>query len=298
MPNVLVVDDSPIDLKLVEGILKKDPRMRVRTACNGSDALSKLPDAATDIVVTDMQMPELDGLQLVTAMRFHFPRIPVVLVTAHGSEELAIRALEQGAASYVPKSQLAERLLEAVDQVLALARADRSYEMLAECMGRAEFQFTIRNDLVLLDRLVELVQQIVVSMGLTDVGGQVRLGMALEEALRMATYRGNLELKDEELMQVQMHREEGAAMIEARCQQSPYRERVLNVWVHITPNEARFGIRHDGPPLTLRSPAGSTELEDSTDRSLILMNAFMDEVNFHPDGREWTMVKRRKTSDA
>jgi CheY-like chemotaxis protein len=100
MPVVLVVDDSPVDRRLISGILQKSGRLRIETAVNGADAMERLRQVSPDIIVTDLTMPELDGLQLVTMVRLHFPKIPVVLVTAHGSESLAVQALEQGAASY------------------------------------------------------------------------------------------------------------------------------------------------------------------------------------------------------
>ena len=74
MPNVLIVDDSPIDRVLIEGVLKKDPRIKTRLAQSGSDALAILGQWQPDIVVTDLQMPEMDGLQLVTAIRIHYPQ--------------------------------------------------------------------------------------------------------------------------------------------------------------------------------------------------------------------------------
>src|SRR5262249_37083785 len=145
---------------------------------------------------------------LVTAVRIHYPRVPVVLITAHGSEELAVQALQQGAASYVPKSQLARNLLPAVEQVLELARDNRGYEALAQAMDYAEFRFRAENDIAATDRLVELVQQLAASIGTCDSGGQVRLGMALEEALRMAILRGNLELTAESLCALSGNSEE------------------------------------------------------------------------------------------
>jgi anti-sigma regulatory factor (Ser/Thr protein kinase) len=65
--------------------------------------------------------------------------------------------------------------------------------------------------------------------------------------------------------------------------------------VRITPDDARFEIVHQGPPLTLNESreATSPALEDPTDRSLILMRAFMDEVLFGSDGKSITLVKRK-----
>jgi CheY-like chemotaxis protein len=297
MPSVLVVDDSPIDRVLVEGILRKDSRMKVRQANSGASALAAIGDDPPDIVVTDLQMPEMDGLQLVTATRIHFPRVPVVLITAHGSEELAVRALEQGAASYVPKSQLAASLLGAVDQVLELARGDRGYEALTQAMDYAEFRFRAENDFAATDRLVELIQQLAGSVGVCDTGGQVRLGMALEEAFRLAILRGNLEMTPEMLLAATGHGDQARDWLDQRRQTEPYSSRRLRIQVKVTPEEARFVITHEGPPLALEETADTVAdhpaLENMSDRSVILMRAFLDEVQFEPDGQTMTLVKRR-----
>lgn len=298
MPNVLIVDDSPIDRVLIEGVLKKDPRVKTRLAHSGSDALATLGQWLPDIVVTDLQMPEMDGLQLVTAIRIHYPSVPVVLITAHGSEELAVRALEQGAASYVPKSQLAHNLLGVVDQVVELARDDRGYEALTQSMEYAEFRFRAESDFATTDRLVELVQQLVASIGVCNTGGQVRLGMALEEAFRTAILRGNLELTPELLLAVGGHHEQSRQQLDARRREAPYAGRKLAVHVKVTPEEARFVIAHEGPPLAIaeRKDEIAPALEDPSDRSLILMRAFMDDVEFSPDGKSITLVKRKASN--
>jgi CheY-like chemotaxis protein len=297
MPNVLVVDDSPIDRVLIDGILRKDPRMRTQAAANGSEALGLIDQFQPDVVVTDLQMPEMDGLALVTALRIHYPRIPAVLVTAHGSEELAVRALEQGAASYVPKPQLAANLAAAVDQVLELARDNRGYEALADCLEYAEFRFSADNDFTATDRLVELVQQLVASMGVCDTGGQVRLGMALEEAFRLAILRGNLELTPEMLLAAGSLRDTSTDWLDERRKAAPYAGRKVRVHVKISPEEARLRIDHAGPPLVLQEMSAGTSpaLEDPTDRSLILMRTFLDEVIFNPEGTSLVLVKRRGT---
>jgi CheY-like chemotaxis protein len=296
MPTILIVDDSPVDRVLVEGLLRADKSLRAVTASDGADALSRVGELEPDLVITDLQMPEMDGLQLVTAMKIHYPEVPVLLITAHGSEELAIRALEQGAASYVPKSQLGDKLLESAQRVLALSRSDRSYQRLTACMDAADFRFTLGHETELFQRLVELVQQIAVSMGLCDVAGQVRLGMALEEALSYMQLRGNMELSDEQLQEVHMHTDAGLQIVEQRRATAPFRDRKLRVACQIKPHEARLTITHAGPalPVPLRGAAGSSpELEAASDRSLVLMRAFLDDVQFSRTGNEVLLIKRR-----
>jgi CheY-like chemotaxis protein len=299
MPKILVVDDSPMDRTLVEGILKRDPRMKVRTARDGSDALGCIAAEQPDVVVTDLQMPELDGLQLVTAMRVHYSRIPVILITAYGSEELAIQALEHGAASYVPKSQLVDRLHDAVDQVLTLVRAERSYERLGASMDLVEFRFSLDNDPEAAGPAVELLQQLAGSMAICDPGTQLRLGMALEEGIRTCMFRGNLEMRDGELLEYTGRDDDSARWLAQRRGEERFRGRKLRLTARLSPEKAEFDLEHDGPPLALTAPAAETVsagLEAPSDRCVILMQAFMDEVRFAANGRRIELVKRKDPS--
>src|SRR4051812_38910940 len=101
--TVLVVDDSAMDRHLAGAIIQKMEGWHADFAGNGVEALAMLEQKKADVVLTDMLMPEMDGLQLVQAVRTKYPLIPVILMTAHGSEDIAIQALQKGAASYVPK---------------------------------------------------------------------------------------------------------------------------------------------------------------------------------------------------
>jgi CheY-like chemotaxis protein len=300
MPRVLVVDDSPIDRTFIEGVLKRGQDYVVATANNGADALAKCADFNPDIVVTDLQMPELDGLQLVTAMGVHHPQTPVILITAHGSEQLAMKALEEGAASYVPKSQLANRLQASVEQILDLQKVNSSYQQLTECMEFAEFKFVLPYDRALVDRVVELVQQVALSMNLCDAGGQVRLGMAVEEGLTAMALRGNFELNEEQMQQMASMRSRPSSLLTELLQNEPYKSRRLSVDIHMSTQRALVNIRHDGPGLPQPPAAdgdGTAVLESLEHRSFVLMRAFMDEVTLSADGRELTLVRQRRDSE-
>ena len=65
MTNILVVDDNAVDRKLAEGLLKNVPGVKITTASNGVEATVSINVSAPDMVVTDLQMPEMDGLELV-----------------------------------------------------------------------------------------------------------------------------------------------------------------------------------------------------------------------------------------
>jgi CheY-like chemotaxis protein len=89
MINILVVDDSAVDRFVIQGLLSVHQQFEIDTAGDGAVALEKIRNRVPDLVLTDMQMPNMDGLQLVEAIRSRYPAVPVILVTGEGSEDLA-----------------------------------------------------------------------------------------------------------------------------------------------------------------------------------------------------------------
>lgn len=119
-PSVLVVDDSLMVRELQRSILER-AGYGVRTANNGLEALSLLGDEASDLVVTDIEMPEMDGLELLRSIRAHarMSNIPVLIVTSRTSEEDHQKGLDAGADGYIVKTSFDEAgLLGAVSRLL------------------------------------------------------------------------------------------------------------------------------------------------------------------------------------
>ena len=299
MSTVLVVDDSAVDRRLVGGILEKIAGIKSEFANDGSEALAKIERARPDVVLTDMQMPNLDGLELVSTVRSRFPLVPVILMTAHGSEDIAVQALQLGAASYVSKSMLAQELPDVLDSVLHVAKADRHNERLGECVVRTASEFELPNDTALVYPLVDHCQKLVTRMKLCDETGRIRVGIALEEALLNALYHGNLELSSEQLREARsgMLETNGSNLIDERRKQKPYAERRIHMQISVGPEEAKFTIRDEGngfDPGTIPDPTDPANLERESGRGLLLMRTFMDEVQYSTGGNQVTLVKRRE----
>ena len=299
MTNILVVDDSAVDRRIVGGLLEQRPDFQVSYAEDGTDALRKMEQSRPDIVVTDINMPAKNGLELVRAMRIHYAGVPVILITGQGSEEMAVQALEHGAASYVPKVILRETLINTIDDVLALTQAKRSYGRLVGSIDRTEFDLTLENDPALFDPFIDLFQQILYGMGLCDDTDRFRVGMALKEALSNALYRGNLEIGFEQTRGSfdELMAGEEIAVVRERLVQPEFAGRRIHVHVHIDSGQAVFVIRDDGRGFdTTRRPSKGDlgSLEADTGRGIVLMQAFMDEVKYNDRGNEVTLVKYRR----
>jgi two-component system response regulator AtoC len=100
MSTVLLVDDEPGVLYTLSEVLKERGHA-ITGARTGAEALSRLDDA--DVVVTDLSMPGMNGLELMGQIAARDPQLPVILLTAHGSERVAVAAMKQGAYDYLTK---------------------------------------------------------------------------------------------------------------------------------------------------------------------------------------------------
>lgn len=296
MTRILLVEDSPTQAFPIK--LKLEHEMyEVALAENGEVAMNLLPTFEPDLILTDLQMPVMNGLDLVTASLAQHPPIPVILITAQGSDELALEALERGAAAYLPKSQLDDKLLETINQVLSMLKTDHSYAQLIRSMEYNEFRFVLENKPELFGPLVDLLQRMASGMELCDEVERVRLGMALEHALQNALYHGNLELSQQQFEDGNEFEVAGEpSEIEKLCSQSPYKDRKIHVSATMTPQEARFVIRDEGSGFDtskLPAPDDPHVLEQEGGRGLVLIRSFMNDVTFNDTGNEITMVKRR-----
>jgi CheY-like chemotaxis protein len=299
MATVLVVDDSAVDRRLAGSLLEKITNVKAVYAEDGKQALDVIGRQAPDLVLTDLLMPEMDGLELTKEIRSQYPLVPVILMTAFGSEDIAIQALQRGAASYVPKKKLAQELAETVTSVLSVSKAGRNQQRLLECLTQTDSHFLLENDASLVPPLLGYLQDNLTRMNLCDEIGKIRVSVALQEALINAIYHGNLEVSsslretDDKLYM---------ELIEERRKQKPYRTRRVEVIARETPvaretpAEAVYIIRDEGPgfdPSRLPDPTDPSNLERVTGRGLLLIRTFMDQVHHNDRGNEITMIKRR-----
>ena len=291
MVRVLIVEDSCTQATEIRFRLE-DAGFGAEVAADGVEALAALDRQGFDVVVADLRMPRMDGLELVEAVRRDHPSIPVVLVTAHGSEEVAARALRAGAAGYVPKANLDRDLAATLADVLALRGSDPDLARVVACMDEACLRFTLGNDPALVPALVGRIEDLVAAMGLCDRTGSLRVAVALHEALVNAIDHGNLEL-DSALRQVDERAYRLAG--DERRGRPPYCNRRVHFEARVTPAEAAFRIRDEGPgfdPAALPDPADPANLERIGGRGLTLIRAFMDGVCHNAAGNEVVLVKR------
>src|SRR6266540_5450240 len=109
--DVLLVDDDPDLLKLIS-LRLTSAGYRVRTADSGETALAAMAVARPGVVVTDLKMPGIDGLQLFEAIHRQHPALPVVILTAHGTIPDAVSATQRGGVGFLTKPFDSPELLQ------------------------------------------------------------------------------------------------------------------------------------------------------------------------------------------
>lgn len=292
--TALIVDDSPVERLIAGSIVERCTDLRVIYAVNGAEALELAANQELAVVLTDMQMPKVDGMELVARMKATHPKIPVILMTSLGSEEAAITALRNGAANYIPKCYLRQELPAVLAQTLTVARTDRRRYELMSRLVRLECDFELGNDPSLVPVLVVHLQEHAERLGLCDRNGRIRLGVALEESLLNGIYHGNLEVSSE------LKQGTGEAFFQLasrRRLQEPYASRRLFIQVKIDGQEARFVVRDEGPGFDISKILDPTDPENllkPSGRGLMLIRMFMDEAIHNAKGNELTLVMRRK----
>jgi len=295
MPQVLVVDESSANRRLVGGLLEQQA-FEVRYAKLAQEALQILRQVTPDLVIADVTMPDdLGEPHLADRIRQQYPQVPVILMTTHGKEQQALRALRSGAASYVPKRLLSVELIDTVRHVLSNASGRHGYARVMHCLDRSDLFFRLDNDCALVMPLVSYLQDTIGHLGVCPEADRTRIGIALEESIVNAIFHGNLEIpsclrEQDDLAYRQL--------IEERQRSEPYRNRRVHVHACMSHEDARFVIRDEGrgfDPSALPDPTDPGNLDRVCGRGVLLMRTFMDEVSYNERGNEVTMVKRRKT---
>jgi len=297
--DLLLVEDNPGDVRLVqEAILEAKLLVNLQVAANGVEALHILEvSGPPDVVLTDLKMPVMDGLELVETLRRSFPDTPVILMTAYGTEDVALQALRKGAASYVPKDNLTRDLVNTITGVLEVSGTDRHYQRMLSGLQQTAAKFILENDPSLIPPLVGYLDDHMNCLGFADEMGLIRIGIALREALLNAMYHGNFELGSDQLLAAGRHHDSGRSyheLVEERRSSPPYRDRRVHVEVEISRESARYTIRDEGPGFDrsiLPDPTDPMNIERESGRGLLLIHTFMDEVIFNESGNTITLIK-------
>ncbi|HHP7234756.1 MAG TPA: sigma-54-dependent transcriptional regulator [Desulfobacterales bacterium] len=121
METILIVDDEKNYPRILGAVLEEEG-FEIQTANSGKEALEILEASDVDLVLTDMKMPSMDGIELLEKIKTKDPELPVIMMTAYGTVDKAVEAMQKGAYSYILKPFDNERLILYVNKAIAMYR--------------------------------------------------------------------------------------------------------------------------------------------------------------------------------
>jgi two-component system NtrC family response regulator len=133
METILIVDDEK-NYPLILGAVLEEEGFEILAANSGHEALEILESSGVDLVLTDMKMPSMDGIELLEKIKLKDPDLPVIMMTAHGTVDKAVEAMQKGAYSYILKPFDNQRLVIYVNKAISMYRVVKENRQLRDAV--------------------------------------------------------------------------------------------------------------------------------------------------------------------
>ena len=129
---VLVIEDSPEIIEFLVSTVLPDRGYQSVSVSNGAEAWHIITQQHPDVILLDVELPDVNGLDLIQQLRLKGIKTPVIVMSAHGSEETAVRAFRLGVRDYLIKPFTAEQVATAIEDALYLSRLEEEKERLTQ----------------------------------------------------------------------------------------------------------------------------------------------------------------------
>jgi DNA-binding NtrC family response regulator len=136
-PGVLLVEDSPSNAMVYQSYLQSD--YSVRVAQTGAEALEQLAQHDFDVVITDVRLPDMSGLSILDKLQTEMPTLPVIVITAHGSMDMVVDAMQRGASDFISKPFDKARLAVTLGNILKKQKLEETVQQYEKVYKRDQF---------------------------------------------------------------------------------------------------------------------------------------------------------------
>lgn len=186
--KLLLVDDQPLFIEGLSLILPPGAGLEiVGTASNGLEAFELIGKTEPDVLITDIQMPEMDGIELTKLVREHYPKLPVIGLTMFGEDRLILEMLESGARGYLMKTILKDDLVDAVRAVYngGYYFCNQSSKKLSKLIAQSKVEpFLTNADEKLNETEIKIIQLICAERSSKEISEELNLGLRTIESYR------------------------------------------------------------------------------------------------------------------
>lgn len=275
-------------------LLDRVPNWTILKANHGQEALSILDAEAIDLVMTDVMMPVMDGLELIDAMQASFPNVPAVLIPCHAQEEATINALRLGAATYSPSESLTTDLIHVAGLVLRLVESQRTIKKLNGIADDTEFQMVLNGEPATWVAAARDVCDRIFDLGLLPDRFRIQMGAMLYFLAEDAFFNGSFELVPNMRHEQQSEFEE---IVKHRRSVAPFNNRRAYFKAQLSSQSAfQLAVMHEGGTAAFATSDDVYELADPhnlTGRSMLHARMISDIVQYKDTSNELVLTFRR-----
>lgn len=189
--SILIVDDEESVRESLEKVLKKAGYL-TRTASSGEEAMQLMSQAAADLVLTDLRMPEGDGITLLKNLKKKHPDCEVILLTGYGTIETAVEAVKEGAYDFITKPPKKAVILSTVERAIERQNLAQENKYLKAQLGKAEFFEEIIGKSPAFTNVLEMVERVAPLVSTVLITGESGTG---KELIARAIHRRSLRAK-------------------------------------------------------------------------------------------------------
>lgn len=295
--TILVVDDEQIIRSVVQRKLEATTPYRVLTCDDGLPALEIIKSEHVDLVISDLLMVSLNGIDLLREIKRYDARIPVIIITGYGTLDDAIEAIKLGAEDFIKKPFDVADIILTIEKTFSKIEEQADQRAIIHHIANEDIALTIPTDFDFLNRVINYIFSHLRARWLVSAEALHDVKICLYEALYNALEHGSLEITGEEKTHLlekgqQAYRD----FLAQRLGDGRYASRSIHVRLAISEQLMEVAIRDEGQGFEygdLLIGVPSEEAFKSCGRGLLLISSLMDGLEFREGGREIVMRKER-----
>lgn len=295
--TILVVDDEQIIRNVVQRKLEATTPYRVLTCDDGVPALEAIKSEHVDLVISDLLMVSLNGIDLLREIKRHDPRIPVIIITGYGTLDDAIEAIKLGAEDFIKKPFDIADIILTIEKTFSKIEEQADQRAIIHHIANEDITLTIPTDFDFLNRVINYIFSHLRARWLVSAEALHDVKICLYEALYNALEHGSLEITGEEKTSLlEQGQQAYRDFLAQRLANASYSSRTIAVRLSISEQLMEVAICDQGNGFDFGDQligVPSEEAFKSCGRGLLLITSLMDGVEFRQGGREILMRKER-----
>ncbi len=295
--RILVVDDEEIIRDVIASKIQKSLGYEVLQAGNGVEALKVIENMMPDLIITDIKMPEMSGIELLGEIRRRRINVPVIILTGYGTMEDAISAIRLGANSFIKKPFDINQVVTLIENIFAVHRETADVREIVPFIRSQSFTIRIPNNYIYLSKIINYIFANVRDCWQME-GAQLNdVKVALYEVLLNAFEHGNLQVDKEckERCLVLGHSVYRKYLLE-QMEDVANRGKSITIFASIDAIRLEVSVLDEGPGFDYSSVNEDLDPESFMrmyGRGLFLVKNLMDEVSFNERGNLLRFLKYR-----